>query len=472
MGAEAAADRTLPAGLRAILQDPGARVHYVGVAGSGVSALAQYRVQGGGAASGSDRAFDGGSAEEVRRTLEGRGVSLHLQDGSGVRGAALVVASRAVEPEVPDLAAARELGIPVVSRADMLAHETEERPSLAVAGTSGKSTTAAMAFQALRGCGLDPGLLAGGCLRTLQAEGWLGNAWRGRGPLVVEADESDGSLVGLQPLAGVILNLHRDHKEPREVLELFAAFKARCREGVVLGEDPGLAPLRREALVSGFGDDAGVRGLRLRARPDGSVFEVDGVPVLVPVPGAHNAANALAALAAVRLLGADLLCAAPALARFGGLRRRFEVLGRRGGVEVVDDFAHNPDKLAATLEVAHQRAGRVLALFQPHGFAPLAFYREQLVETLVQALRAGDRFWLAPVYYAGGTAQPTVSSADVAAELAARGAPAEALEDAASWPELVAREARPGDVVLVMGARDPGLPGLARRALAALPAGG
>jgi len=216
------------------------RLHFAGAGGSGMSALAQYVAMRGGRASGSDRSFDQGRNPEGRALLEAAGVELHPQDGTGVgEDCAAVVYSTAVEEEVPDLREARRLGVPLLHRSELLAHFVAGSRSLAITGTSGKSTAVAMAFEILRGAGRDPSVLTGGELRVLQDEGLWGNAWAGASDLlVVEADESDGSLVRYHPAVGVILNLQKDHKEMDVVAGLFRPFRAQAREGFAVGDTP------------------------------------------------------------------------------------------------------------------------------------------------------------------------------------------------------------------------------------------
>lgn len=435
------------------------RLHFAGVAGSGMSALAQFVAMKGGRASGSDRSFDRGERPEARHLLEGLGIGLHPQDGSGLAGdcAALVV-STAVEDTVPDVAEARRRGVPVLHRSELLAHLVAAHRTVAVTGTSGKSTTTALVFELLRGAGRQPSVLTGGDLRALQAEGHWGNAWADRSDLlVIEADESDGSLVRYHPAVGVVLNLQRDHQEPAVVLDFFRTFRAQCREALVLGDDPALEPLRP--------------GLSLRAEalelgPEGSRFVVEGQAFTLPVPGAHNVANALAALGACRALGVPLAELAAPLAAFQGVARRFQVLGSPRGVTVVDDFAHNPAKVQAALRTAKLRSGRLLAVFQPHGFGPLKFMREELVAVLAEEARPQDRFWMLPVFYAGGTARRDIASEDVVADLVARGVSAEDAPDRETLCGSLASEAQEGDLILLMGARDPSLAALAERVLA------
>jgi UDP-N-acetylmuramate--alanine ligase len=323
-------------------------------------------------------------------------------------------------------------------------------------------------------------VITGGELGALEREGLWGNAWAGETDLlVVEADESDGSLVRYEPAVGVVLNLQKDHKETHVVAAMFAAFAHRCRSALVLGEDAGLAFLADEARdrglalrVSGFGPGADVRADSLELEPDRSVFTVRHTRFTLPVPGRHNVENALAAIAGVAALGVPFPAMVEPLARFAGVGRRFQSLGVAGGVEVIDDFAHNPAKLRAALATAQRRASRVLAVFQPHGFGPTRFLRDELVAAFAEGLRPEDRVWLLEIFYAGGSATRDFSAADIVAELANRGVRA-AFATREELPARVAEAAREGDLVLVMGARDPSLTILARGILATLadPAG-
>ena len=447
------------------------RLHFAGVAGSGMSALAQFAALKGGRASGSDRSFDRGQRPEARRHLEDLGVSLHPQDGSGLAGdcAALVV-STAVEEEVPDVAEARRLGVPVLHRSELLAHLVARFRTVAVTGTSGKSTTVAMVFELLRGAGLDPSVITGGELVALQREGRWGNAWAGASDLlVVEADESDGSVVRYHPAVGVILNLQKDHKEMEAVAEMFRVFRAQVREAAVVGEAENLRDFAAGALVFGSGAGVEVRAEAVRLDAEGSGFRVRGVPFRLPVPGRHNVENALAAIAACAVLGVPLEAMAPPLAAFQGVARRFQVLGERRGVTVVDDFGHNPAKVAASIRAAHLRVaaagGRVLAVFQPHGFGPLKFLRAEFVDAFAAELAPRDRLWFLDVFYAGGTASRDITSAEVVAEIAARGVAAEAAPTREGLVARLAAEAEAGDLILVMGARDPSLTGFAKAVL-------
>ena len=446
------------------------RFHFAGLGGSGMSALAQFLGLRGGRVSGSDRAFDRGERADERAALERLGIAIHPQDGSGLTDdcAALVV-STAVEEQVPDFAAARAHGIPVVHRSELLAHFVATHRTLAVTGTSGKSTVVAMAFEILLGAGRDPSVITGGELISLRRSQLLGNAWAGRsGLLVIEADESDGSLVRYSPAVGVVLNLQRDHREPSEVARMFETFKSRTRERLVVGEDENLGTLAAGATVFGFTPRAAVRAEVAEQSATGSRFAVGGVRFTLPAPGWHNVQNAVAAIAACQALDVPLADMVAPLAGFQGVARRFESVGVARGIEVVDDFAHNPAKIAAAIATARARAGRVLAVFQPHGYGPTRFLWRDFVETFARVLGPEDRLWMLEVFYAGGTARRDFSAAAIVAEIAARGARAEFAESRAWLVRRIAAEARAGDLVLVMGARDPSLTLLAQDVLGAL----
>jgi UDP-N-acetylmuramate--alanine ligase len=446
------------------------RFHYAGLGGSGMSALAQFQAMSGGRVSGSDRAFDRGERAELADQLKRLGIEIMPQDGSGVtEDCAAVIVSTAVEEQVSDFAAARAKHIPIVHRSELLAHFVATHRAVAVTGTSGKSTVTAMTFEILEGAGRDPSVITGGDLRLLQARGLPGNALAaGSELLVVEADESDGSLVRYAPAIGVILNLQRDHKEMEEVAAMFAVLRARSREALVVGEDDNLDTLAGGAIRFGFGPRADIRGENVELSPSESRFDVGGVRFALPVPGRHNVLNALASIAACRALDVPLADMVGPLASFRGVGRRFQTVGGAHGITVIDDFAHNADKITAALATAKLSASRVLAVYQPHGYGPTRFLRRDFVETFTRELRPHDRLWMLEVFYAGGTAQRDFSAADIVQEIAEKGAKAEFAPSRAWLAARIAEQARAGDIVLVMGARDPSLTDFAREIVATL----
>ncbi len=454
-------------------------MHFAGVAGSGMSALAQFHAQGGGLTTGSDRAFDNGERAEIRAHLEALGVRLLSQDGSflqvddgrftGRRPEAVVV-STAVEDRVPDVKAAKAGGVAILHRSELLARYVAEHRTIAVSGTSGKSTVTAMIFEILQAAGMGPGLLTGGALASLVAAGHPGNAW-GPAPqadglpwLVIEADESDGSLVRYHPWCGLVLNLGLDHKTPAEIMAMFTTFRGNVTGPLVVADVPELASLHDGSRLFGAGSGPGTRAMDVQLLPDGSTFTIDKVPLRLQVPGAYNVLNATAAVAATAAAGVPVAETAAALAAFSGVARRFQSVGAAGGVEVIDDFAHNPDKIAAALAAARIRTtGRVLAVFQPHGFGPTRFLRDSLIETFGECLTPDDVLWMPEIFFAGGTVTRDISSADLIAGIAALSRDARFIPDREDLPAAIAAEAGPGDLVLVMGARDPSLTDFCRR---------
>ena len=442
------------------------RLHFAGVGGSGMSALAQYVVLRGGRASGSDRSFDRGQNGPARALLERLGVAILPQDGGGVAGdCAAVVYSTAVEAQVPDFSEARARGVPLVHRSELLAHFVADRRTLAVTGTSGKSTTVAMAFEILRGAGRDPSVITGGELVALQGEGLWGNAWAGASDLlVVEADESDGSVVRYRPEVGVILNLQRDHKEMDEVAAMFTVFRAQAR-ALVVGEAGNLAPFAAGATVFGFGPGARVRAEDLHeartVQLQGGRHPVPAERARAPqrgerpgghrrLPGAGGAPGGHGGAAgALPGRGPALPGAGRGGGRGGGGRLRAQSgQGRRL-------HPHRPPALRAG-------AGRVPApRLRPHPLPAGRFRR-----SLRRRTRPQDRLWMLEIFYAGGTATRDLSSADLVADLVGRGVQARFAPDREALAAAIAAQARPGDLVLVMGARDPSLTTLARDILA------
>lgn len=443
-------------------------IHFVGVGGAGMSALAQIHAMDGGPATGSDRDFDRGRGAGLKARLEALGVRLFPQDGSAItRETALVVLSTAIETENPEIAAAKKLGVPLTHRSEFLARHVAGMRTIAVTGTSGKSTVVAMIFEMLEAAGRGPSVITGGALRALQERGLTGNAWRGMSDLlVIEADESDGSLVNYKPAVGVFLNLTKDHLEVSALTEIFLKFRANVKTALVNADDPALDGVRADST---FGLASGdVRAADIVLDAAGSRFKIKGVDFSLPAPGRHNVENAVAAIAACVNEGVSLPDCARGLAGFKGVARRFQSLGSARGVEVVDDFAHNPAKIAATLTAARLRGKRTLAVYQPHGFAPTRHLKNELIAAFAEGLRPEDRLWLPDIYYVGGTASKDISSRDVTEPLRSKGLHVFHIAERAAIIPLISAEAREGDLVIVMGARDPSLAEFAASILAAL----
>ncbi|MEP6968212.1 MAG: Mur ligase family protein [Pseudomonadota bacterium] len=452
---------------------PGQAYFFCGVGGSGMTPLALIVQARGATVAGSDRALDQGRNAARFDFLRAEGVKLHPQDGSGLIGAGqTLVVSAAVEETVPDVQAARRVGAPIVTRAELLAELFDAATSsIGVAGTSGKSTATAMIGWILVSAGLDPTIVNGADMRNFMGpDAPFASARVGRGAAFVgEVDESDGSIALYRPKVAVVNNIALDHKSMAELRRLFADFAGKA-ETVVLNLD------NAETATLAAGLDAGrlvtfsqsdTRADLLAGpptpSPGGIAFAVtarrtnETAQVSLKVPGLHNAANALAAIAAAGALGVSLARAAAALGAFTGVRRRLEMVGEAGGVSVIDDFAHNPDKIAATLDTLHAFPGRILLMFQPHGYGPLRLMREAFVDCFADRLGADDVLLMPEPAYFGGTANRGIGSRDIAEAVARRGRNAAALPDRAACGDRLIELARPGDRIVVMGARDDSL---------------
>jgi UDP-N-acetylmuramate--alanine ligase len=378
-----------------------------------------------------------------------------------------LVTSAAVEPTVPDVVRAKELQLSHVTRPQFLARLLNSaQRSVAVGGTSGKSTVTGMIGWILHACHRQPTVMNGAVMKNfVTPSAPFASALVGDPELFVsEVDESDGSIALYRPEVALLTNISLDHKEMDELRSLFSGFLDAARKAVLNLDDAEVRELA-DALpaekVIGYGFDspgAAFAGRDLQLDADGVSFtvEAEGAPIAVQlqVPGRHNASNALAAIAAANAVGVAVQDAAAALGRFEGLRRRLETVGTAGGVTVIDDFAHNPDKIAATLATLRAHPGRLLIMFQPHGYGPLTKMGDELAEALASGMARGDRLYLPDPVYQGGTVERTRGSEWLAEQVKLRGFDAEHIAERPNIGEALVAEARPGDRILVMGARD------------------
>ena len=447
---------------------------FVGIGGSGMLPLATIVRAGGAEVAGSDRALDQGRSSAKFEWLRAQGVALFPQDGSGVTSPEqTVVASAAVEETVPDVAAALRVGSKRLTRAELLSRLFNDAPrSIGVAGTSGKSTVTGMLGWMLHRAGRAPTVMNGAVMKNFVGPAApFASALVGDGDLFVsEVDESDGSIAHYGACVAVLHNLSLDHKGMDELRELFGGFLARAGTAIVNSDDPEVAALaaalpadRRTTYAINAGAD--LRATNLRPERDGIAFRLEAPreahEVRLAVPGRHNVLNALAALAAARAAGVGLAEAAGHIAGFAGLRRRLERVGEAGGVAVYDDFAHNPDKIAATLATLRAFSGRLLVLFQPHGYGPLRKMGAELAIAFAEGLGPNDILAIPDPVYQGGTVDRSAGSADLATAIRAAGRDARHLPERAVCAAELLRQARAGDRIVVMGARDDTLAELA-----------
>src|SRR3984957_7901671 len=446
---------------------------FCGIGGSGMTPLALIIQARGGRVEGSDRALDQGRNGERFDFLRARGVRLHPQDGSGIRrDSQILVTSAAVEETIPDVQAARHVGAAVTTRAKLLAELFNHAAfSVGVAGTSGKSTTVGMIGWILHRAGKNPTVMNGADMKNFIGPGSpFASALVGDGDIFVsEVDESDGSIALFKPRVAVLNNISLDHKSLDELRSLFRGFVAKAQT-VVLNLDnaetaallAGLQPEQAVTYSLGAAQAHLVASPPVRS-PAGIAFQAtardtgETVDVALKVPGLHNVANALAALSAAKPCGVPLAAAAAYLGEFTGIRRRLEVVGAANEITVIDDFAHNPDKISATLETMHAFPGRLLLMFQPHGYGPIRLMRDGFVSCFASGLCDADVLVMPEPVYFGGTVDRSVGSNDLVREIQRCGRKAFAFPDRGACGDMLVRLARRGDRIVVMGARDDSL---------------
>lgn len=443
------------------------KVFFIGVAGTGMSAIAQYLAGIGKKVSGSDRYFINDEVNETRQKLEATGIDCFSQNGEGITGdIQLIVVSTAVEDTVPEVVKAKELNIPIIKRSELLALITNSKKTIAVAGTSGKSTTSAMLFDILKYAGSQPGIISGAGLVSIIKEGKIGNAEAGAGEwLVIEADESDGSIVQYHPEVGLLLNVDKDHQEIDELLRLFGIFQKNTKGQFIVNQSNVLAKQLSVNNKNDFSCDGDTGYVATDFSQDGLTifFKINGTPFTLNTVGRHNMENALAAVSVAALLGVSLETCAAALKNYEGIYRRHQVLGNKKGVWVIDDYAHNPAKCAASIAACQAIAPKVIAWFQPHGYGPTRFLRNDFVKEIAAVLRPEDEIWMSEIFYAGGTATKDISANDLIKDIAALGKKAFFAEDRNLFLETVRPHLDNNSVLLLMGARDPGLENFSKK---------
>mgnify|MGYP001056881838 CR=1 FL=1 len=435
------------------------RVHFIGIGGSGMSGIAEVLINLGFTVTGSDIA-----RQETTRHLEELGARISYgHDPANPVGADLVVVSSAILEDNPELVAARELGIPVIPRAQMLAELMRVKFSIAISGMHGKSTTSSMVAHVLAHAGLDPTVVIGGRFRGTRTGARLG-----QGPyLVAEADESDRSFLELFPTIAVVTNLDPEHLDTysgiEDISEAFLRFLSRVpfygAAVLNLDSDPvrRLMPLvERRVITYGTNRQADVSAREITLEGLGSRFAVfwDGEHIMdasLSVPGMHNVSNALAVIAVALELEIPYEVIAEALASFSGLERRFEIKGERNGIQVVDDYGHHPTEIKATLAAARNywKDGRIVVLFQPHRFTRTLHLHSEFGGAFLES----DLLFILPIYPAGEKPLEGVSSRLIYDAVREAGHKEVRLIDEGEDALAVLEDIlRPGDLLLTLGA--------------------
>ena len=458
---------------------------FCGIGGSGMLPLATILRGLGADVAGSDRSRDQGRSPEKFAWLEAQGFRLFPQDGSGITSAQqTLVASAAIEDTVPEVRRAKELGCPRMTRAELLAALFNAAPSsIAVGGTSGKSTVTGMVGWIMHQAARDPTIMNGAVMKNFASPHTpFASARVGGGKVFVsEVDESDGSIALYRPQVAVLLNVSLDHKSMEELRALFSGFVMTAQRVAANFDDEEARLIAQHAgdVVSFAIDDPealiGIEpdsiddaptgiGATLVDRRDGSTHRLQ-----LRMPGRHNLSNALAAIAGAVAAKVPVHNAVTALGTFEGLARRFDVIGTSpSGITVIDDFGHNPEKCRATLRTLKAHPGRVIAFFQPHGYGPLRQMGHELARTFAEELGPDDVTILCDPVYFGGTVDRSEGSERIVGLIREAGGNAEYVPTREECGRRITEMARAGDRIAIMGARDDTLTDFAKGVLEAL----
>ncbi len=430
------------------------KIFFSGIGGSGVSAIASFMADKGHIVVGSDRSFDGNQAHPLYQILKSKNIAIVPQDGSGLDSSFdFAVFSTAVEADQPEVIKARRIGVPIQTRPEYLAKIVAEFKTIAVAGTSGKSTTAGMLAFLMQRLGMRPNFIGGGRVKQFKTEHNAGNAITGDSELLVmEACESDGTIVNYKPEHSIILNLELDHHSVEKTAAMFEILCGNTAGMIILNSDDahlGKVPFRKAVYFS-IDAASAYRAEAVDLQPFSTGFSVNGTRFRLSIPGKYNLYNALSCIALLGEMGISHKDIAGVLAEFSGIERRFDIHLNDGKRLVIDDYAHNPHKIASFMRTMQNVRERVCYIFQPHGFAPTRMMKAEYIGAFAENLRYSDHLILLPIYYAGGTASKDISSSDLAAGVRERGKSVEVVENRG----IVLSRSGEWDSYAILGARD------------------
>lgn len=449
------------------------KISFCGISGNGVSALAQIMAKKGFEVQGSDRSFDLGGDNDRRAALEEVGIKIFPQDGSAITDDVdILYVSTAVEDSIPDVKVAKEKNITIKTRPELLAEIFHQYPhNIAVSGTSGKTTTTGMIGYILDKLGLNPCTVNGGYMKNYADLKGISNIIYNEGDIcVIEADESNGSIEKYHPYIGLINNIGLDHKSMDELLQLFKNFAGRCKYGLVINADCEKCrniknPQIKNLSFSIKDKNADFYAYDIKPVAGGTEYALDGKTFKLQLIGSFNVSNALAAIAVCSLMGIDKFAAAEALQGFLGTQRRLEVAGTKKDITFIDDFAHNPDKVLASVSALKDYKGRLIIMFQPHGFAPMKMTGKDIIKSFAAKLDKEDILIMDDIFFVGGTADKSISSKDLIDEALNLGLNAHYIPQRNEVGKYILANAKAGDRVVIMGARDNSLADFCRQLL-------
>lgn len=425
-----------------------------------MSSIAQVLREQGHTVSGSDRNYDRQITPHVFTKLMSKGISLHPQNGSGVsENTHFIVVSSAIEKDNPDIAKATTLGKKIIKRAEILAEMVNSKYGIAIGGSNGKTTVSSMVGYVLDHAGLSPTIIVGGCIKNYTDDLTLGNAKTGKSDIItIEADESDGSIVFYKPHISVITNISKDHESIENLSKMFETFSQNTQDTLIINADcPHLKviPFKNKHVVTfGLNTSATLCANNIIHEQFRTTFTVDGQVYKISLPGDYNVSNALAVIAVARHLNISDKNIALALNQFMGVQRRMDIIGEVDGIKVIDDYAHNPKKVTAVINGIKHGCKRVISIFQPHGYGPTVFMQKEFIDAFISVLSPHDILFMPEIFYAGGTANKSISSADLVNSIKQGGKNAFFVEKRDDIIPIIKNEARAGDCIVVMGARD------------------
>lgn len=440
-----------------------AKIYLSGIGGSGMSAIAGFLHDSGNIVAGSDRTFDIQPDNNTANILRAKGISIFRQDGSGIDSSFdLIISSTAVESNNPDILKARKLGIPIKTRPEFLNHLISEYKTIAVAGTSGKSTIAGMLAFIMERLGLEPNYIGGGRVKNFFKNNYTGNYLQGKSDLMVfEACESDGSIIRYHPEYTIISNLSLDHNPVSETAKMFKILGENSNKKVFInGDDINLKNIKFKNSISfSIDNSSDFRAKDISYNHFDSVFNINNVSFRVSLPGKHNVYNALSCIAFLSELNISLTDISEIIPDFKGIARRFDVHLNNGKYLVIDDYAHNPHKIESLMQTIKNIRGSICYIFQPHGFGPTKLMKDGYIRTFVDNLEDSDYLILLPIFYAGGTAKKDISSEDLVFEIRKYGKSAQVIHERSEIFNILDKY----DTYVIFGARDDSLSDFARQ---------
>jgi UDP-N-acetylmuramate--alanine ligase len=439
------------------------KIFFSGIAGSGMSAIACFMADKGHVVTGSDRNLDNNPSHPLCKNFTAKGITLVPQDGNGIDPSFdFVVFSTAVEHDMPEFVRATSMGIPVKSRPEYLAEISADFRTVAVAGTSGKSTTAGMLAFLMNGLQLKPNFIGGGRVKQFKTETRPGNYLTGGSDiLIIEACESDGTITKYEPERLILLNLQFDHHSIETTAELFKNIIDSTKELIIINsDDRNLQKIMKKDIIT-FSIDfpSKYRAMDISFEPFSTRFSLNGTRFSLNLPGKYNLYNALSCIALLSEMEIPLNSIAGLLHDFEGIERRFDVHLNNGKYLVIDDYAHNPHKISSLMTAMKNIRKRICYVFQPHGYGPTRMMKTEYIAAFAQNLDYSDHLVLLPIFYAGGTARKDISSHDLADGIRDKGKSVQVIEEREKILEMLHR----WDTYVIFGARDETLSDFARK---------